>query len=936
MGILEIVRGTRKRRTQLAPTPPSNAKNVRLINFDLDAQDYMGFGSLIDTGNSDIKRYIFRAGTGHLTGGKIYYSNYTVSTDTWSAPVLLRTDAYNLEDCACAYLSNGKTIVFYTMSDNGFNGNGDNTEGAYFIIYNDDMTISSGPTDYIGGTSGVTALDRGWAFDRTAIRGWTPGEYYISLVQYDTDGTQFKQGILRTTDYWATFTYHEKFTSTSQSFSENICASDPNTPGRLISFSRVDMGGTWIVYSSTDYGATWTGRGPSEIGYVNYAVKIYSAYTYNDKLNIIYQDRDSGYIAISRDNDWDDFWGTWTFNPSTLIYDNRVGPASNYNGLGYPTMVAIASDVFLYVFCKETQAAVDGGSVGVASLWYSRDTFIRTVAPSAPASLDVLGAYSTSTSFIFDILGYTSTQKQNIDYYVMDVSTDPGFTSSVTAEYRNTGAYGPSLLHNVRLEGDRIYLSGLTTDTSYYVRIKAVNNVGESAWTSMSYGTGNAIVALWTEDIARNWVRVEFDNSIGTTAPDVSQFTITGKTVTEVVMRSDKLLYLKVNSDFAIGDTPTLSYTASGGLLGNLPTQTGIAIDNYITAATVRTWTDTNYYLDQYSDFNAAKGSASGDLWKIPAGTYGTFDIGQFTDQTFVCADDGDVEFTYMNVREAGLHVKLLGHPARVRSLKLGGSPGNFGIGCFTTGNITIEDFEITNVKQGIQVKTVADLLYAPYNLSREDYQNVIIRRGKINLTSEEAFYVGSDQPAELIPINWLIEDVELIDIGKDGVQVRNGGGEVRNITASAVTKPYAIGWDGNLSHAQLLNYGTTSTGCLFENCSADSVFGNGVFINGYGPVTLRNLNIASEQNTVYIVNYNDHDEFATGGVVVNFEGTNVFTCTRVTGDPRPLDVRRDDTKTTTIEVNVNADTSFVGGAIYVEDGVHGGVDKGVVYNEVP
>lgn len=432
----------------------------------------------------------------------------------------------------------------------------------------------------------------------------------------------------------------------------------------------------------------------------------------------------------------------------------------------------------------------------------------------------------------------------------------------------------------------------------------------------------NNISAILTEDIARNWVRVEFDNSIGTTAPDASQFAITGKTVTEVVMRADKLLYLKVNSDFAMGATPTLSFTASGGLLGNLPTQAGVAIDNNITAATVMTWSTTDHFNDQSTDF-----AHNGKIIKVPAGTYGYLDIGMGEDITFVCGEDGPAHFDYCNFREAVLHCTIIGHPARTRTLKIhnvgGYLPGGgfFGIGCFATGNLRFENGEIYDVKQGIQVKTVSDLLFYPYDLSRTNYQNVIIRDFKIKNTSEEGLYIGSDVPAPLIPITWDISDIDFVDLGKDAVQVRNGSGEVKRITATKEDGDWSVGNIEDGINGHFLAFGTTSDGCVFEDCNAEDVFGNGLFSNGYGDVTLRRCTISSKGRTVTITNYGGEDNFSVGQTTVNFEGVNEFTCTDVT--PYSLDARRDAVDAigsgTDITLNIGPDTVFNGNT-YVEN----------------
>lgn len=449
---------------------------------------------------------------------------------------------------------------------------------------------------------------------------------------------------------------------------------------------------------------------------------------------------------------------------------------------------------------------------------------------------------------------------------------------------------------------------------------------GNSSGGSAPPPATNTITAIWTEDIARDWVRVEFENSIGVTAPALSQISITGKTVTEVVMRFNKVLYVKVNSDFSEGADIDFTYTRIGSLLGGLGSQT-IPVTNYITDAVKMTWALSDYFLNVDTDF-----PHNNKIIVVPAGFYGSLDIGRGENITFVMGDDGDVHFDYCNFREAVLNYICIGHPARVKNLKIHNPTpySNFGIGCFATGNIRIEDFEIYNVVQGIQVKTVSDIDEPPYNLSRTNHQTVSIKRGRIANCSQEALYIGSDVAAPLIPINWTIHDIELEDIGRDGVQVRNGSGEVRRVTAVKNVKDYAIGWEENAVHAHFLAYGETTTSGLFEDCTCnDGVYGNFLFINGYGGVTVRRCSGSSNLNAVYINNYGDHDEYDVGGKTVTFEGINSFT-TDTGGDPRALDARRDVLKTN-ITLNINPETTF-NNPVYIEDG-DDGPDNGIVTN---
>lgn len=436
---------------------------------------------------------------------------------------------------------------------------------------------------------------------------------------------------------------------------------------------------------------------------------------------------------------------------------------------------------------------------------------------------------------------------------------------------------------------------------------------------------GNTILAIWTEDIARDWVRIEFQNSIGVTPPLISQFTITGKTVEEVVMRADKVLYLRVDSHFASGASITMSYIASGMALGELGNQSGVPITNNISSRPFEVWSTEriNHFNNQDTDLNAAEGwGTDGAVIELDNINFGAVDIGRAENLIFVAKYGGDTEATYFNAREAVLHFTLVGHPASLtKNMKIHNGQAYFGIELSATGNLRVEYVDIYDVVQGIQVKTVSDLLFPPYNLSREDYQNLIFKNSRVANTTQEAAYIGAHIPAPLIPITWDIQDIELEDIGMDGIQVRNGSGEVKRVTATKNLQDYAIGWAENAIHAHFLAYGEVTTGGLFEDCVCeDGAFGNLIFCNGYGEVTFRRISGRSELNAVYINNYGTQDSFSVGSKTVNFEGANSFDVIRTTGDPKSLDARRDAAVgKTDITLNINPETTFTDGT-YIED----------------
>jgi hypothetical protein len=474
----------------------SNVKNVQAVDHNtlgLVGKDYRAFGHIIKV-NSNTLRHIFRAGTGHLTGGDIPYEDYKINTGQWMPEVLLNHDVFNLEDPGVCIMDNGEIAVFYTMSDNGFNGNGINTERAYFMKYDaQTMAPTTDKIDYIGGLSGVPQLDRGWAFGKGVYHG-VPGTYSMSLVQYSTNPATptFKTGIIKTTNYWNTFTYYLINQSTTTSFSENHHAYLGSN--RLVSMRRLDDGGAWQVWYSSDGGVTWSGVGPNGIGHYNGAVKICSLEMVDGKLWVIQQCRDSGFIQISRENDPNVFFGNLNFNQAEIVYDNRE-VSSSYMGLGYPSfcvMMDIPTRAYFALWADELLGGA--GSTGISQILFTREDFVTDPAgvPVAPPTIDILNpAFTTNNSFRVDIQGYTKKQYENIKWFKFDISTTATFNPGtfITAKWEATGPNSVRVLQDVKLIGPWLAISQLNANTNYYIRIKACNYHNESGYTFKNIAT---------------------------------------------------------------------------------------------------------------------------------------------------------------------------------------------------------------------------------------------------------------------------------------------------------------------------------------------------------------------------------------------------------------------------------------------------------------
>lgn len=483
--------------------PVSYLKNVRITPFSEAATaEYHAFGTAIKTG-ADRLTLLFRRGVSelvdgdpsyaHLYRGRTYQAHYTPSTDTWAAPVQIDEEiGRDLADHHGGYqMDNGEFIYFSSVSpvaiayiDDGEPWPAGNFSPFFRKAADESLAWGSRVTL----TGYDTSFRSGTNFGMLQA-GANPGEYYIgfNVFGYGSE-TARKLYCLKTTDYFATWNFIEIY-SGSLPFSEMSVAYLGG--GRLFSFARIDNGGYLYLFKSSDSGATWTAIGQhvdNNLGWYTGAPKIPTAvFMHNGLLNIMYHDRDNFCTMISKDNDPDDFFGMAipVFNPPEIYWYNWNGEFSGNPSLGYPIVCHAGSDRFLVAIAKEVNTQD-------ADLYYTMDDFLTDPdgVPAAPPT--IADSFITATTFRLDINGYTDAQKQNIRYFQIDVSTDAGFGSFITASYNGTSVgtdHTSVTMQNVRMAAFWIGMAALTTGTTYYIRIRAVNNAGASSYTTKTVTT---------------------------------------------------------------------------------------------------------------------------------------------------------------------------------------------------------------------------------------------------------------------------------------------------------------------------------------------------------------------------------------------------------------------------------------------------------------
>jgi hypothetical protein len=458
---------------------------------------YRAFGFIENTSPSLLTQptrltYFCRVGANHLDSGYAKYINYDVASRSWGSwqtyddpPMPDHRDTWGgrLDD---------SIIVFGQQTWNGLDGQSARSLDIYYYkIAVSNFGISSKRSIFTGNPT-IEQLFRGEVFGHTSS-GDAEGEYYIMLFQWDSLSTRFKVDCLHTTDNFQHITALTVVDESNQ-WSEGVVQYLGN--GKLVAFLRNDQGGKIDVSYSSNYGSTWSFPQTSNLGYYGLGVKIPYCYKYKGKYDIIFQDRDAGTIQISRDNDTSVFFNNrLNFNLPEVWVQNSSTTTLGNASLGYPSMVAVDTTNNIFMNCWAHEDANSRASIRytVSKINVSKGQ------PDAPPLLR--SSYITSTGFRIDMmnltnsleaggsgLGYTEAQMENISYFLCDVATDASFTTFPTIRWGYV-IDAASSVHNLRVPATWLSLNDLTPNTTYYVRIKAVNFNGESSYTTTSVTT---------------------------------------------------------------------------------------------------------------------------------------------------------------------------------------------------------------------------------------------------------------------------------------------------------------------------------------------------------------------------------------------------------------------------------------------------------------
>lgn len=250
-----------------------------------------------------------------------------------------------------------------------------------------------------------------------------------------------------------------------------------------------------------------------------------------------------------------------------------------------------------------------------------------------------------------------------------------------------------------------------------------------------------------------------------------------------------------------------------------------------------------SYYFGITDDFNAIYDLNPGDTVLIPAGTYPSIDVLNATGITFKNSG-GLVTVGHFNLGPKCKDCKILGNgyggvTYGIRAV----NASNFGFGLSCTGNIEVAWVESIGNVIGIQLVGEDGPAYAV------NVQNLHLHDCRIQEAQFESVYLGYYIVGGIY-MTALVERIDIVDSGSDGIQCRNGYFEIYDCTGNG------IGLTGDSSNAQFILFGGNTNGGIAKRNYGRNVHGYGIFCNGWGDFLFECNDIESAASSIFTKNY--------------------------------------------------------------------------------
>lgn len=327
--------------TDIKEIPPI-IKDVIPLTFQ-GSNDYYAFGNIVPTSSSELI-YIMRRGSDHNNGVDLSAMDYDIDSNLWSLPrqVAVTGDAYDYSSPSSGAIGSNLFLFvakYYVPTD---------TFVDFGYIKSTDLNGTSWGS-YIS-LSSLLTYERYNAYGKV-LESTTSGKYFATWYEHKSFGTDpWRVNILKTINSgtsWTNINVYDGFTKLGESSLLHI------TGITYIMLSRNAATFKLYLSYSTDDCETWTNVGDTNLG-VGINNCIVDTILVDGLIQVVYQDRGTGYIMISKDTT---YTNAIALNFNTPTKYHYTGIDDVYNGLGYPSIVQLDGTVLYLNWAKESSTS---------------------------------------------------------------------------------------------------------------------------------------------------------------------------------------------------------------------------------------------------------------------------------------------------------------------------------------------------------------------------------------------------------------------------------------------------------------------------------------------------------------------------------------------------------------------------------------------------